>query len=129
MKLGIYVIMVGFVLGKNIGKVQFMLGNDGKKIEVNHFLIKKKNIADGFATIKQNNLTFHKIQKLIINKFQYNSIILASELPYKIEVGDNFNITAGCDKQFSTCCNKFNNAINFRGEPHLPGTDILLKIM
>ena len=62
-------------------------------------------------------------------QFQYNSIILASELPYKIEVGDNFNITAGCDKQFSTCCNKFNNAINFRGEPHLPGTDILLKIM
>lgn len=52
--------MVGFALGKNIGKVQFMLGNNGKKIEVNHFLIKKKNIADGFVTIKQNNLTFHK---------------------------------------------------------------------
>lgn len=68
-------------------------------------------------------------QKTEVKQFQYNSIILASELPYKIEVGDNFNITAGCDKQFSTCCNKFNNAINFRGEPHLPGTDILLKIM
>lgn len=68
-------------------------------------------------------------QKTEVKQFQYNSIILASELTYKIEVGDNFNITAGCDKQFSTCCNKFNNAINFRGEPHLPGTDILLKIM
>ena len=60
MKLGIYVIMVGFVLGKNIGKVQFMLGNNGKKIEVSHSPIKKKSIVDGFATIKQNNLTFHK---------------------------------------------------------------------
>ncbi len=25
-----------------------------------------------------------------------------------------------CDKKFITCCNKFNNAINFRGEPFIP---------
>lgn len=26
-----------------------------------------------------------------------------------------------CDKRFSTCVERFNNAVNFRGEPHLPG--------
>lgn len=25
-----------------------------------------------------------------------------------------------CDKRFITCCNKFNNAVNFRGEPFIP---------
>jgi uncharacterized phage protein (TIGR02218 family) len=29
-------------------------------------------------------------------------------------------LIAGCDKNFETCCDKFNNAINFRGEPLTP---------
>ncbi|WP_367715360.1 DUF2163 domain-containing protein [Nitratireductor sp. GISD-1A_MAKvit] len=37
--------------------------------------------------------------------------------------GDTFTVAAGCDKQFSTCKAKFNNALNFRGFPHLPGDD------
>lgn len=32
-----------------------------------------------------------------------------------IVVGDQFSITAGCDKTFETCKNKFNNVINFGG--------------
>jgi len=39
--------------------------------------------------------------------------------PYSIEVGDNFDITAGCDKTFATCKNKFNNVVNFGGFPHI----------
>ena len=34
--------------------------------------------------------------------------------------GDPFDVVAGCDKQFSTCIDKFSNASNFRGFPHLP---------
>lgn len=37
--------------------------------------------------------------------------------------GDAFQVTAGCDKSFSTCKAKFDNAVNFRGFPHLPGND------
>jgi uncharacterized phage protein (TIGR02218 family) len=36
---------------------------------------------------------------------------------------DGFSITAGCDKGFSTCAQKFANILNFRGCPHLPGAD------
>jgi uncharacterized phage protein (TIGR02218 family) len=40
-----------------------------------------------------------------------------------VAVGDAFAITAGCDKQFSTCKAKFANAVNFRGFPYMPGND------
>jgi len=31
-----------------------------------------------------------------------------------------YHIDVTCDKNFVTCCNKFNNAVNFRGEPFIP---------
>lgn len=37
--------------------------------------------------------------------------------------GDRFSITAGCDKSFGTCRNKFANGANFQGFPHMPGAD------
>jgi uncharacterized phage protein (TIGR02218 family) len=37
--------------------------------------------------------------------------------------GDRVALTAGCDKAFSTCKAKFANHLNFRGFPHMPGTD------
>ncbi|MCX5576874.1 DUF2163 domain-containing protein [Kaistia terrae] len=40
--------------------------------------------------------------------------------------GDGFTITAGCDKRFETCREKFANALNFRGFPHMPGNDFAL---
>jgi uncharacterized phage protein (TIGR02218 family) len=40
-----------------------------------------------------------------------------------VAVGDRFRIVAGCDKQAETCRAKFDNLLNFRGFPHLPGDD------
>jgi uncharacterized phage protein (TIGR02218 family) len=37
--------------------------------------------------------------------------------------GDTFVIRAGCNKAFATCKEKFKNAANFQGFPHLPGND------
>ena len=36
-------------------------------------------------------------------------------------------LTQGCDRRFATCSARFANAANFRGEPHLPGADLLLR--
>lgn len=33
----------------------------------------------------------------------------------------------GCDGRFETCAGRFGNAANFRGEPFLPGTDLLTR--
>jgi len=44
-----------------------------------------------------------------------------------IGVGDTFDIFAGCDKRFETCQAKFANALNFRGFPHIPGQDTIIR--
>jgi uncharacterized phage protein (TIGR02218 family) len=44
-------------------------------------------------------------------------------LPAKPSAGDTFSIIAGCDKSFDTCRTKFANVANFRGFPHMPGSD------
>jgi uncharacterized phage protein (TIGR02218 family) len=36
-------------------------------------------------------------------------------------------LTEGCDKRFATCGARFQNAAAFDGEPHVPGTDALLR--
>lgn len=46
---------------------------------------------------------------------------------YPVEIGDTFTLTPGCNKHFTTCRDKFDNAVNFRGEPFLPGSDMLGK--
>ncbi len=38
-------------------------------------------------------------------------------------VGDRFRVAAGCDKRAGTCRGKFDNFLNFRGFPHIPGDD------
>jgi uncharacterized phage protein (TIGR02218 family) len=48
-------------------------------------------------------------------------------MPEPIEAGDTFTVTAGCDKRFSTCHDKFDNVVNFRGFPHIPGNDFLMR--
>jgi uncharacterized phage protein (TIGR02218 family) len=40
-----------------------------------------------------------------------------------ISAGDAIFITAGCDKSPDACQGKFNNLVNFRGFPHMPGND------
>ncbi len=41
--------------------------------------------------------------------------------------GDAAIVAAGCDKAFETCREKFANIANFRGCPHMPGNDVLLR--
>ncbi len=50
-------------------------------------------------------------------------IELWQELRAEVAPGDTVRVEAGCDKRITTCRAKFNNAINFRGFPHIPGDD------
>lgn len=43
--------------------------------------------------------------------------------PLPIAIGDAFVATIGCDKSFSMCRARFANGVNFRGFPHMPGSD------
>jgi uncharacterized phage protein (TIGR02218 family) len=55
------------------------------------------------------------------------SLTLWQAMAQPIAVGDTFTVTAGCDKRFATCLNRFNNAANFRGFPHIPGNDFVIS--
>ena len=48
-------------------------------------------------------------------------------MPEPIGEGDTFTVTAGCDKRFATCRDRFDNAVNFRGFPHIPGNDFVIS--
>lgn len=50
---------------------------------------------------------------------------LWSAPPFAIAIGDTAAVTAGCAKSFAACRNKFANQANFRGFPHIPGTDVI----
>ena len=47
--------------------------------------------------------------------------------PHEPQLGTLVEIREGCDKRFETCWGRFANAVNFRGEPYLPGMDLLTR--
>ncbi len=55
------------------------------------------------------------------------SLQLWKPMPFDVQSGDAFTLTAGCDKSFDTCKAKFSNHLNFRGFPHMPGNDFSLS--
>ncbi len=46
---------------------------------------------------------------------------------FAVAGGELVELTEGCDRRFETCCNRFSNGENFRGEPFLPGNDLLTR--
>jgi uncharacterized phage protein (TIGR02218 family) len=55
------------------------------------------------------------------------AIELWQAMPEALAAGDAFTVTAGCDKRLATCRDRFNNAVNFRGFPHIPGNDFVTR--
>jgi uncharacterized phage protein (TIGR02218 family) len=56
-------------------------------------------------------------------KLANGTFALQLKTPYAIVVGDDFNIIPGCDKNLSTCREKYSNVVNFGGFPTLVGVD------
>jgi uncharacterized phage protein (TIGR02218 family) len=54
-------------------------------------------------------------------------IELWQAMPEPLAAGDAFVVTAGCDKRFETCRDRFANTLNFRGFPHIPGNDFVTR--
>ncbi|MTI43704.1 putative phage protein (TIGR02218 family) [Roseibium hamelinense] len=54
-------------------------------------------------------------------------ILLWQTLPAALADGTRVTVSAGCDKRLETCAAKFANTENFRGFPHMPGTDFVLS--
>ncbi len=82
----------------------------------------KKAYFEGSALIDETTQKTYRIKKIFKNEIYFDN----PSLDNLTEDGE-ITILPSCNKEFATCCNIYNNAINFRGEPHLPGVDELLK--
>jgi uncharacterized phage protein (TIGR02218 family) len=55
------------------------------------------------------------------------AVTLRESPAFAPSAGDLVELIEGCDRRFETCVARFGNAANFRGEPHLPGVDLLTR--
>jgi len=55
------------------------------------------------------------------------TVTLRSAPMFVVEAGALVELIEGCDKSLATCAGRFANAANFRGEPYLPGMDLLTR--
>lgn len=59
---------------------------------------------------------------------QAESLFTLAEMPEGAGLaGQRVEVIEGCDKRAATCAERFANIANFRGEPHLPGMDLLTR--
>lgn len=54
-------------------------------------------------------------------------MMLADAPAFPVAPGTRVLLTEGCDKRMESCSARFSNAANFRGEPYLPGSDLLTR--
>lgn len=75
---------------------------------------------DGFFT--GGEVSFNDGSNYDIKSHIGDNIILFKHCVQECVVGVvlRITLTPSCDKKFITCCNKYNNALNFRGEPQIP---------
>lgn len=63
-----------------------------------------------------------------VKSYTPGALVLQMQLPRGAAVGDTYSVHAGCSKRFAEdCVERFSNGVNFRGEPHVPGTDQLIR--
>lgn len=55
----------------------------------------------------------------------HHNIEVQNSTECAFSVGDQVRLLPTCDKNFRTCCYSFNNAVNFRGEPAIPESNIV----
>lgn len=54
-------------------------------------------------------------------------VMLDDAPAFAVAAGALALVTEGCDRQMATCAGRFGNGVNFRGEPYLPGMDLLTR--
>ncbi|PEQ14123.1 hypothetical protein B2G71_00420 [Novosphingobium sp. PC22D] len=54
-------------------------------------------------------------------------LVLAEPVDTEVPPGLRVRLREGCDHTIATCGDRFGNAVNFQGEPFLPGNDLLVR--
>ncbi len=75
-----------------------------------------------------SGLNLHK--KMEIRDWNNTTKVIntALKMPYLPIVGEKIRMHTGCAKSREVCKNQFDNILNYRGEPDVPGTDQYFKV-
>jgi hypothetical protein len=65
-------------------------------------------------------------RKMEVASYHPSFIGLFLPMGTQIQIGDAYTLTPACDKLLTTCRSRYNNVINFRGFPYVPGDTALL---
>jgi uncharacterized phage protein (TIGR02218 family) len=99
-----------------------VLAQQGSRIELDRAL------PDGFRFGRLRFLSGENCGAATVMLGIDGAVVSVRDLPRApVEPGTIVEVREGCDKRFESCVTRFNNAVNFRGEPHLPGTDLLTR--
>ena len=82
-----------------------------------------KDVEDGYFTggkLREKGCKEFKILMHSGNYIEINSTLALDFIGHK-----QITLIPACDKNFRTCCYSFNNAVNFRGEPAIPESNII----
>jgi uncharacterized phage protein (TIGR02218 family) len=77
--------------------------------------------ADGAAAGQVAQVQLHRADAAGV------SLTLWEPAAQAIAPGTAFTVAAGCDKTLSACAGRFANLPRFRGFPHMPGSDFVLR--
>lgn len=86
-------------------------------IEASNFVFGDLRWIDGFAT---------GLRHAIIAQDD-GMLVLDGAIPQGVGPGTRAELREGCDRTIATCAARFDNAVNFRGEPFLPGNDLVAR--
>lgn len=106
-----------------VDKNAFSAVYDIKEILSKTLFVVEMKKPDGYYNYGNAIFEGENLQVLINIKIVSQSgciIVLDRVITDNMQHLKKVKLIAGCDKIFSTCCNKFDNAINFRGEPLIP---------
>lgn len=83
---------------------------------------------DGLLTWTSGDNVGLRSQIKSFNGFSPMEMTLLTAPPRAVQVGDYLQALAGCRKRLAEDCrDRFDNVVNFQGEPHLPGMDALTQ--
>ena len=63
-----------------------------------------------------------------IKSSESGKVILHIPFPYVVSPGETATVYEGCDGMRETCRDRFDNILNFDGEPFAPGLDKVVAV-
>lgn len=82
--------------------------------------------AEGVATFTSG--ANDEVAREIIASDETIFVQVAEPFPDDIQVGDTLTLQIGCDRTLDVCIKNYNNVLNFRAEPYVPGSDSAFRV-